>query len=61
MEKQKTRDEIENQYKWDLSKMYHSKQDLDKDISMIEDVSEEIKQMQGHIMDSSDSLYQYLK
>ena len=32
MEKQKTRDEIENQYKWDLSKMYETEQDLDKDI-----------------------------
>lgn len=57
----KTRSEVPNEYKWDLSKMYASIEDLDKDIEKVNSLTPEILKFKSHIMDSSDSLYEFLK
>ncbi len=56
----KTRAEIENKYKWDIEKMVEQKS-FDELYEEVEKTTEKIKQMQGHIMDSSTSLLDYLK
>lgn len=57
----KTRNEVPNEYKWDLSKMYKSDKDIENDISEINKLTPEILKYKSHIMDSSSSLYEFLK
>ena len=57
----KTRDEVPNEYKWDLSKMYKSNKDIENDISEVNKLTPEILKYKSHIMDSSSSLYEFLK
>ena len=51
------RSDIPNNYKWDLSKMYSSSKDVDKDIELVNFLTPKILEYKGHILDSSDSLY----
>lgn len=57
----KTRDEVPNEYKWDLSKMYKSNKDIENDISEVNKLTPEVLKYKSHIMDSSSSLYEFLK
>lgn len=57
----KTRNEVPNEYKWDLSKMYKSDKDIENDISDVNKLTPEILKYKSHIMDSSSSLYEFLK
>ena len=57
----KTRAEVPNEYKWDLSKMYKSIDEVEKDINEVESLTPEILKFKSHIMDSSKSLYDFLK
>ena len=57
----KTRNEVPNEYKWDLSKMYKSDKDIENDISEVNKLTPEILKYKSHIMDSSSSLYEFLK
>lgn len=57
----KTRKEVPNEYKWDLSKMYSSIQDIDKDIDKVNSLTPQILEYKDHIMDSADNLYNFLK
>ena len=57
----KTRDEVPNEYKWDLSKMYQDNSEIEKDIQRVNDLTPKILEFKSHIMDSSDSLYNFLK
>ena len=56
---EKTRDEIEEKYKWDLSTIYKSETELDKDI---EDVKKEITALTfDNMLDSASNLYSALE
>lgn len=59
MEKQKTRDEIEEKYKWDLTNMFINKEAWENAFNEI-DVNEILK-YKGKIMESSDTLYNFYK
>ncbi|MBE6139026.1 MAG: oligoendopeptidase F [Firmicutes bacterium] len=57
----KTRAEVPNEYKWDLSKMYKENNEIEKDIDKVNELTPKILEFKSHIMDSSDSLYNFLK
>ncbi|MBQ9072137.1 MAG: oligoendopeptidase F [Bacilli bacterium] len=57
----KTRSEVPNEYKWDLSKMYKDNTEIEKDINIVNELTPKILKFKSHIMDSSDSLYNFLK
>lgn len=61
MEKIKLREEVEKQYQWNLSKMIESKEQFDELYRKVLEIKDQIKNMQGHIMDTSASLLTYLK
>ena len=61
MEKQKKRNEINNKYKWDLTPIFKTdKEWLDNYDIMTNQISE-IKNFENHILDSAESLYNFLK
>ena len=57
----KTRNDVPNEFKWDLSKMYSDISDVEKDIEKVESLTPEILKFKSHIMDNSDNLYNFLK
>ena len=56
MSKTKKREEIDNKYKWDLTKIYKTEEEINKDIELVKEKSEELLKYQGHLTDSSDYL-----
>lgn len=61
MEKQKRRDEIDLKYKWDLSKIFKSDDSFLKELNSINNDIYEIQNVEGHILDNSESLLNYFK
>ena len=57
----KTREEVPNEYKWDLSKMYQNISEVEKDIEEVKKITKEILEYKSHILDSSSNLYEFLK
>ena len=57
----KTRNEVPNEFKWDLSKMYKDNVEIEKDIDRVNELTPKILEFKSHIMDCSDSLYNFLK
>ena len=57
----KSRNDVPNEYKWDLSKMYESDSEIEKDIEEVKKLTKEILKYKSHILDSSNSLYEFLK
>lgn len=57
----KTREEVPNEYKWNLSKMYESVSDVEKDIEKVNSLTPKILEYKSHIMDSADTLYEFLR
>ena len=57
----KTRDDVPNEYKWDLGKMYKDNIEIEKDIDRVNELTPKILEFKSHIMDNSDSLYNFLK
>lgn len=57
---EKLRKDIEDKYKWDLTKMIRDDQEFKDLCSEIELLAQKIKNMHGHITDDADSLYCYL-
>lgn len=57
----KTRAEVPNEFKWDLSKMYNDFKDIEKDINEVESLTPQILEYKSHIMDNSKTLYDFLK
>ena len=57
----KTREEVPNEFKWDLNKMYDSSDVIEKDIEEVNKLTDEILKYKSHILDSSESLYDFLK
>jgi len=61
MEKQKTRSEIEEKYKWDLTTIYKSDELWYKDLEKVSKETEKISEFRGNIVNSSSNLLKYLK
>jgi len=57
----KTREEVPNEFRWDLSKMYENDSEIEKDIEEVKKLTKEILEFKSHILDSSSSLYEFLK
>lgn len=55
------RKEISNEYKWDLDKMYPSKEAIEVDIAYIKEGLSKIARYKGKLSASSDNLYEALK
>ena len=57
----KTRKDVPNEYKWDLNSMYDSETAINKDIERVNELTPKILKYKDHILDSSDTLYDFLK
>ena len=57
----KTRQEVPNEFKWDLSKMYSNMAEIESDIKEVHSLTQQILDYKSHIMDSSKTLYDFLK
>lgn len=57
----KTRDKINNEYKWDIEAMYPDESKWDKDIEDSLAMSSEFTTLKGHILDSAESLLKALE
>ena len=60
MEKQKTREEIEEQYKWDLSTIFKSDDDFKNELEAVKKEVESVSDYKGNIVSSANNLYKYL-
>lgn len=60
MEKQRTRDEIEEKYKWDLTTIYKSDEEFNKELKNVKEELEKVTNYKGNIVNSSKNLYTYL-
>jgi len=60
MEKQKTRSEIEEKYKWDLTTIFKSDEDWCKELESVKQELENVTNYKGNIINSSKNLYTYL-
>lgn len=61
MKETKNRSEIEETYKWDLTSMISNDLEVEKLYKSIENLSNEVVTYKGHIMDSSETLYNFFK
>ena len=57
----KTRLDVPNDFKWDLSKMYKNSTDIENDIECVKELTPQILKFKGHIMDNADNLLSFLK
>lgn len=55
------RSEIKNEYKWNIESLYKTDEELEKDIETFENGLPELANYQGRLMESADTLYNYLK
>ena len=61
MKKERTRDEIEEKYKWDLNFLYKSDDEYNNDIKKISDLIDKLPDYKGKLTNSSENLYNFLK
>lgn len=61
MEKQRTRSEIEEKYKWDLTSLYASKDEIENDKKELVNLIYKLESFKGKITETKDNLYNYLK
>ena len=57
MEKIKDRSEVEEQYKWDLTKIYKTEEEFRKDISKALKLIEKVPKHENTMLDSAKDLY----
>lgn len=60
MEKQRTRQEIEEQYKWDLTTIFKTDDEFSREIEVVKEEIETLKTYKGKIVTSAENLYEYL-
>ena len=60
MEKQRTRQEIEEQYKWDLTTIFKNDEKFSSELEFVKKEIETLKDYKGKIVDSAENLYKYL-
>ena len=58
---QKTRDQIDNKYKWDLTKIYKTDENWYNDFSKVEKEVTKVAEFKGKIVDSAKNLLDYLE
>ena len=56
----KTRDEIDNQYKWDLTTIYKNLDEWNQDYEYVSSKLEEVASYKNNLMDSASNLYNFL-
>ena len=61
MHKQKVRSEIKEEYTWDLTLIYKDEKDFYNDLDNVKKELCSIKKFEGHILDSANSLLNFLK
>ncbi len=61
MSKIKARDEIEEKDKWDLSKVFETKEDLEKCMEETKKLVDDFAKYQNHVMDNAKQFYKILK
>ena len=61
MIKQKTRNEIDDKYKWDLTAIFKNDEEFLNELEKCKDIAYGLSKFKGHILDSADSLYDYFK
>jgi len=59
--KERKRDEIEEKYKWDLSSIYKSDEDFEKDYNVLKEEIKTIEKYRGNILINADNLYNFLE
>ena len=57
----KSRDEIDQKYKWSLEKLFTNEEDLDKKLKEIEGKIEDFKKFKGRVAESADTFLEMLK
>lgn len=58
---EKTRSEIEDKYKWDLTKMYKDELEFEEDCNKLNKLIEKLKNFKNNITKDSNTLYSYMK
>lgn len=61
MEKQRTREEIEEKYKWDLTTIYKNDEEFMSDYDLVNKKMYDIEKHRGKILESADKLLEYLE
>lgn len=61
MEKQRTREEIEEKYKWDLTTIYKNDEEFMSDYDLVNKKMYDIEKYRGKILESADKLLEYLE
>ena len=61
MEKQRTREEIEEKYKWDLTTIYKDDEEFLKDYDLVNNKIYEIENYRGRILENSKTLLEFLE
>ncbi len=57
----KNRSDVPEKYKWDLNNIFATEKDFEEGIHEVNNLTDKIVGMKGHIMDSPESLYQFYK
>ena len=52
------RKKIDNKYKWDLSLIYKTEEEFNKDIKLLKNMVNDFKKYENHTMDSANLLYE---
>ena len=61
MEKQKTREEIEEKYKWDLTTIYKTEEEFLKEYDVVSKLIYDIVKYRGKILENSETLFELLE
>ena len=61
MEKQKTREEVDSIYKWDLTPIYKDDSEWNKDYELAKIEVEKVVEFKDNLLDSAENLLKYLK
>ncbi len=56
MGKTKTRNEVENIYKWDLTKIYKEEKEIKEDIEKVKELTKKVQSYEGKLLDSAINL-----
>lgn len=55
------RNTVDKKYKWQIEKMYATKESIEKDIQKVKEVIEEVKEYKGKLAESKNNLYEAIK
>ena len=61
VKEEKLRSEIDDKYKWDLTKMYKDAKEFNDDYDKALELINEISRFRGKLLNDSNTLYKYLK